>query len=88
MLWNPGNKPLLKNERMNFFCKPLQSLSFDDRCAEEYGQIKASLATKGQIIGPNDILIAAIARVHDTVLVTNNTREFSRVTALRLEDWL
>lgn len=69
------------------FFASFKSLTFDDRCAEEYGQIKATLAKQGQIIGPNDLLIAAIARAHDAVLVTNNTREFSRVTALRLEDW-
>lgn len=74
-------------ERINFFSKPLKSLSFDDRCAEAYGEIKAILASQGRIIGPNDLLIAAIARTYDAVLVTNNTREFARVTALRLEDW-
>lgn len=69
------------------FFKSFKSLQFDDRCAEEYGEIKAVLASQGRIIGPNDLLIAAIARAYDAVLVTNNTREFSRVTALRLEDW-
>ena len=69
------------------FFKSFKSLSFDDRCAEEYGQIKATLAAQGQLIGPNDLLIAAIALAYDAVLVTNNTREFSRVTGLRLEDW-
>ncbi|WP_026744632.1 type II toxin-antitoxin system tRNA(fMet)-specific endonuclease VapC [Leucothrix mucor] len=74
-------------ERMKFFFAPLGSLPFDDRCAAEYGQIKAILAAQGQLIGPNDLLIAAIARAYDAVFVTNNTREFSRVTGLRLEDW-
>lgn len=69
------------------FCRSFKSLPFDDRCAAEYGQIKATLAQQGLLIGPNDLLIAAIARAHDAVLVTNNTREFSRITALRLEDW-
>lgn len=74
-------------KRMKFFCAPLESLPFDDLCAEEYGQIKAVLAAQGQLIGPNDLLIAALARNYDAILVTNNTREFSRVTGLRLEDW-
>ena len=69
------------------FYKAFKSLSFDDRCAEEYGQIKAMLAAQGNLIGPNDLMIAAIARAHDAVLVTNNTGEFSRVTGLRLQDW-
>ncbi len=66
---------------------PLANLPFDDRCAEEAGQIRADLAAQGKPIGPNDLLIAATARAHDAVLVTHNTREFARVTGLRLEDW-
>jgi len=69
------------------FFKPLSSLNFDDRCAEEAGQIRADLAAQGKPIGPNDILIAATARAYNVVLITHNTGEFSRVTGLRLEDW-
>lgn len=69
------------------FFHPLVSLSFDDRCAEEAGQIRADLAAQGTPIGPNDLLIAATARAHDLVLVTHNAGEFSRVTGLRQEDW-
>jgi tRNA(fMet)-specific endonuclease VapC len=69
------------------FFAPLQSLSFDDRCAEHYSQIRAELAAQGKPIGSNDMLIAAIARAHNATLVTHNTGEFSRVTGLRLEDW-
>lgn len=69
------------------FFKPLTSLNFDDRCADEAGQIRADLAAQGKPIGPNDVLIAATARAYDAVLITHNTGEFSRVTGLRLEDW-
>ena len=69
------------------FFKPLTSLNFDDRCAEEAGLIRADLAAQGKPIGPNDVLIAATARAYDAVLITHNTGEFSRVTGLRLEDW-
>ncbi len=69
------------------FFAPLVSLSFDDRCAEEAGQIRANLAVQGNPIGPNDLLIAAIARAHDAVLVTHNSKEFSRITNLRMVDW-
>lgn len=72
---------------LQHFFSPLCSLAFDDRCAEEYGLIRADLSSQGKIIGPNDLLIAAIARAHDAVLVTHNTREFSRITGLRIEDW-
>ncbi len=73
--------------RIKQFSAPLTSLVFDDRCAEEYAQIRADLSCQGKIIGANDMLIASIARAHDAVLITNNTGEFSRITNLRIEDW-
>ncbi len=69
------------------FLEPLKSLPFDDDCAEEYSLVRSELSRQGNVIGPNDFLIASIALVHDAVLVTNNTREFSRVANLQLEDW-
>lgn len=73
--------------RYRRFLKPLQSLPFDDDCAEEYSWVRNELSRQGNLIGPNDLLIAAIALAHNVILVTNNTREFSRVRNLRLEDW-
>ncbi len=69
------------------FFAPLLSLPFDDQCAEYYGLIRADLSRAGELIGPNDLMIAATARAHDAVLVTHNTAEFARVVGLRLEDW-
>jgi tRNA(fMet)-specific endonuclease VapC len=74
-------------QRLSKFFAPLQSLAFDDRCADHYARIRADLAAQGKPIGPNDLMIAAIARTHDAVLVTRNAAEFSRVAGLRLEQW-
>jgi tRNA(fMet)-specific endonuclease VapC len=63
------------------------SLPFDDRAAEVYGRVRADLAAKGTPIGPNDLMIAAIALANGCTLVTHNTREFSRVVGLSVEDW-
>lgn len=63
------------------------SLPFDDACAERYGVIRAQLCRDGTPIGPNDLLIAAVALAHDLTLVTHNVDEFSRVAGLRWEDW-
>lgn len=65
------------------FFAPLRSLPFDDAAAEDYGLIRATLAASGTLIGPNDLLIAAIARRHDATLVTHNRSEFARVPGLR-----
>lgn len=63
------------------------SLPFDDAAALAYGRIRARLEQSGRPIGGNDLMIAAIALANDLTLVTHNTREFSRVSELRLEDW-
>jgi tRNA(fMet)-specific endonuclease VapC len=63
------------------------SVPFDDSAAEEYGKIRAHLASLGQLIGANDMLIAAIALANGLTVVTHNTAEFSRVPQLLLEDW-
>jgi tRNA(fMet)-specific endonuclease VapC len=63
------------------------SLAFDDRAAEEYGKIRASLAALGTPIGPNDLIVASIAMANRMTLVTHNTAEFSRIPLLALEDW-
>ncbi len=63
------------------------SVPFDDRAAEVYGLIRANLAAQGQLIGPNDLMIAASALANDCILVTHNTAELSRVPGLNLEDW-
>ena len=82
------SKQVEENLRLlNRFFAPLTSFPFDDRCAEEYGLIRAQLSAQGTLIGPNDLMIAAIVRTHDATLVTNNTREFSRVAGLRFTDW-
>lgn len=77
-----NNLQLLKQ-----FFAPFISLTFDDRCAEEAGLIRADLAAQGNPIGPNDLLIAAISRAYNVTLVTHNTREFTRITGLRVIDW-
>lgn len=63
------------------------SLPFDDHAAEEYGKHRAHLALQGTPIGPNDLMIAAIASANQLTLVTNNTAEFSRVPGLTVESW-
>ncbi len=52
-----------------------------------YGSIKAALTRRGEIIGPNDLLIAAIALANGVTLVTRNVREFARVEKLLIENW-
>ena len=68
-------------QRLKLFFAPLSSLPFDDLCAEHYAVIRADLHTQGKPIGPNDLLIAAIARAHDAVLCVTNTASWARAIA-------
>ena len=52
-----------------------------------YARVRAGLEARGEVIGANDLWIAATALTHGATLVTNNTAEFSRVPGLVLEDW-
>lgn len=60
---------------------------FDTKAAESYGRIRAELEKAGTPIGPLDTMIAGHAMSLGYTVVTNNTREFSRVTDLNFEDW-
>ncbi len=63
------------------------SLPFDEAAAEDHALIRAHLAASGTPIGPNDMMIAAIARCRGFTVVTHNTAEFGRVPGLLVEDW-
>lgn len=73
-------------QRIEQTLAPFRSLPFDDAAARRYAEIRDELEVQGQVIGPHDLLIAAIAQNHGLTLVSNN-REFSRVAGLVMEDW-
>jgi tRNA(fMet)-specific endonuclease VapC len=59
-----------------------------EAAGEHYGQIRAELQACGKIIGGNDLWLAAHARAEGWTLVTNNEREFARVSGLLVENWV
>ena len=69
------------------FLVPHPMIEYDSSCANAYGQLRAHLKRSGTPIGPMDMLIAATALTHGLTLVTHNTREFSRIPNLKLQDW-
>jgi tRNA(fMet)-specific endonuclease VapC len=70
------------------FIIPLEVVSFDEEAAHVYGDIRAALEKAGTPIGSMDMLIAAHAVSLGIPLVTNNAREFVRIPALNIIDWL
>ncbi len=81
----------LRTERyaeLQLLTQRLTIKSWDEEAGFHYGLLRAGLKRQGLIIGSNDLLIAAHARSLSAVLVTDNTREFSRIADLTLEDWI
>lgn len=82
-----SSDPIRTLTRQRRFLDQFVSLPFDDAAAEEYARIRADLTKQGTPIGPNDLLIAAIALARQATLVTHNIGEFGRVAGLAIEDW-
>ena len=69
------------------FLSLYEIVHFDEKAAEFYAAIRIELERKGQMIGGNDLVIAATVLPYGGVLVTNNTDEFSRISGLAVKDW-
>lgn len=72
---------------INQLTSVIQILPLDENAGGHYGEIRAELAATGQIIGNNDLWIAAHARANNLILVSNTMKEFERVSGLQLENW-
>jgi tRNA(fMet)-specific endonuclease VapC len=83
-----STKPTQNYAVIEDFCSRLDVLPYTAKAAQHYGSIRAALEKTGQPIGINDIHIAAHARSEGLVLVTNNLREFERVPALQMQNWI
>lgn len=73
--------------RVERFVAPFVCFPFDDAAAAEYAEIRAELERRGAPIGPNDLLIASIARARGLTVVTANVGEFGRVPGLAVANW-
>jgi tRNA(fMet)-specific endonuclease VapC len=69
------------------FILPFEVLDFGYNAATCYGRIRKELKDKGQPISDMDMLIAAIAMANELIVVTNNEKEFKRITGLKIENW-
>ncbi len=74
-------------EVLRELARVLPVMGLPETAAEAYGTIRAELERKGQMIGNNDLWIAAHAKAEGLTLVTNNEREFRRVRGLKVENW-
>jgi tRNA(fMet)-specific endonuclease VapC len=69
------------------FVRMVPPLPLPENAAEAYGFIRAELESRGEMVGPNDLWIAAHALASGLTLVTNDEREFRRVRGLKIQNW-
>lgn len=65
----------------------LPVLPMPPAAGQVYGAIRAELEARGEMIGNNDLWIAAHARAAELILITNNAQEFRRIKGLKIENW-
>jgi tRNA(fMet)-specific endonuclease VapC len=82
-----SKQKVLALERLRELVQMLPALALPESAAEAYGSIRAELESKGQMIGNNDLWIAAHAVTAGLILVTNNEKEFRRVRGLKVQNW-
>ncbi len=83
-----SSRPTSNFAAVEDFCSRLEVLPYTAKAAQHYGSIRAALERAGQIIGVNDLHIAAHARSEGLIVASNNISEFSRVPALQSENWI
>lgn len=82
-----SRNPQQRRRDLNRLLTILNVLSFNREAAYLAARVRFDLERTGAMIGPLDTLIAGTVLAHGATLVTHNTKEFSRIAGLRLEDW-
>jgi tRNA(fMet)-specific endonuclease VapC len=82
-----SSKPKLTRAAFDEFIKHVAVLDWTRAAVQYYAEIRANLHKRGQIIGANDLMIAAHASSLKATIVTNNVREFQRVHGITVENW-
>ena len=83
-----SNKKKANRAGVDAFVRHVTVKDWSRDAAEHYAEIRADLKKKGQMIGANDLMIAAHARSLDATVVTNNVKNFGRVKGLKVENWM
>jgi len=77
-----------RREQLSLFTRRLQVFPVGAEVGSLYGRVRADLKSSGEMIGGNDLFIAAHALSEGAVLVSNNLRVFGRVRGLKVENWV
>lgn len=83
-----SGRPEANWQRVHAFLKALEKIPFDSDAAREFARIRQELSVAGKPIGVMDMLIGAVARLKQYILVTNNTRHFTKISGITVENWM
>ncbi len=83
-----SNKKKANRAGVDAFVRHVTVKDWSRDAAEHYAEIRSDLKKKGQMIGANDLMIAAHAKSLDATVVTNNVKDFVRVRGLKVENWM
>ena len=83
-----SSKKKMNREAVDALVRHVSVMEWTKDAAEHYAEIRADLKKKGQLIGANDLMIAAHARSMNAVIVTNNVKDLGRVKGLKVENWV
>ncbi len=75
------------HRKLQEFLMPFEIVSYSEQMSEIYAEIRAGCESRGEPVGPNDLLIAATVLSNNGTLATRNTKEFSRIAGLKLAEW-
>ncbi|AHJ27017.1 type II toxin-antitoxin system VapC family toxin [Nodularia spumigena CS-584] len=74
--------------RAENFIRDVEVIALDNQAVKKFGELKAELRKTGQPVADFDLLIASVSLTRNYILVTNNTRHYSRISELKLENWI
>jgi tRNA(fMet)-specific endonuclease VapC len=83
-----GPSPVEARKSMEELVQQIPIIPLPSDAGRRYGEIRQVLSRRGELIGSNDLWIAAHALACDLIVVTNNEREFRRVARLKIENWV
>lgn len=82
-----SNRKKENSAKLKEFLMPFEIIPYTETMSDIYAEIRAKCTKSGSIVGPNDLLIAAIVIANNGTLATRNSKEFSRVDGLKLVKW-
>ena len=85
---NCSSRPEANHQAIDDFISGIPVLGIDQDIVRTFADVKAQLRKQGSLIEDLDLLIAATARTHGLILVTNNVDHYSRIPGLLLENWI